>query len=304
MTNTKNIIHQLKQLSSEQQNPATLDIDLLSTLEIVEKINHEDSKVSQAIKKILPELAEAVDLIVQSFQQKGRLIYLGAGTSGRLAVLDAVECVPTFGVSDDQVIGLLAGGKQAMFKAQEGAEDDAEAAAEDLKKIAFSDKDILVAITASGRTPYVIGAMQYAKTINAKCIALSCNANAAIAAYADIALLPVVGAEVLAGSTRMKSATAQKMVLNILSTASMIRLGKCYQNLMVDLQANNQKLFARGLAIIMQVTGVEQAVAEKTLKQAGMQVKLALLMLLTGKDAKAAQQLLTENHGFLRRAQS
>lgn len=297
------LLKQLNQLTSENQNPNTLDIDLLNSLEIVKKINQEDHKVSLAVEKILHEIAKTVDWTVSAFNNGGRLVFMGAGTSGRLGVLDAVECIPTFSIEQGEVIGLIAGGEAAMFKAQEGAEDSMEAGQTDLKKINLTSKDILVGIAASGRTPYVIGGLTYAQKLGVKRIALSCNANAEICQYADISLLPIVGPEVLAGSTRMKSATAQKMVLNMLTTASMIRLGKTYQNLMVDVKATNQKLYARSLKMIMQITGVEQPIAEAALEQADNQVKLATLMLLTGKDAKSAELLLNRNQGFLRKAQ-
>jgi len=297
--NHSNLINSLSSLVSEEQNPDTLDIDQLSTLEVVKKINQQDECVSLAIKEILPALAESVDLIVTAFRNGGRLIYQGAGTSGRLGVLDAVECVPTFSVDEGLIVGLMAGGESAMFKAKEGIEDKESEGVNDLKAINLNDKDVLVGIAASGRTPYVIGGLKYANQIGAKTIALSCNGNAEIARYAQISLLPIVGPEVLAGSTRLKSGSAQKMVLNILSTASMIRIGKSYKNLMVDLRATNKKLVARGTRMIMQVTGVEQSIAEETLALADNQVKLALVMILKGVTAKDAKELLSDSDGFL-----
>ncbi len=288
-------------LISEKQNPNTLDIDLLSSLEIVTKINQEDHQVSLAIEEILPHVAEAVDLIVDSFKKQGRLIYIGAGTSGRLGILDAVECVPTFNTPPEQVIGLIAGGEKAMFVAQEGAEDNPKAGADDLKKVNLTAHDIVVGLAASGRTPYVIGALEYAKQLGAKTISISCNPNAEIARESDIALLPVVGPEALTGSTRMKAGSAQKMLLNMLTTASMIRLGKTYGNLMVDLRPTNQKLYARSINMIMQATSVDQVAAEKALEESGKQVKLAILMLLTGRDAESAKALLEGANGFLRK---
>jgi len=296
------LISELGELVSENQNPDTLDIDLLSTLDIVKKLNQQDHLVSQAINKILPEIAQAVDCIVTAFKQGGRLIYLGAGTSGRLGILDAVECVPTFGIDDDMVVGVIAGGEPAMFKAQEGCEDSQSAGVEDLKAINFSNKDLLVGIAASGRTPYVIGGLKYAKQIGATRVAISCNPKAEIAQYADVALLAIVGAEALSGSTRMKSGSAQKMLLNILSTASMIRIGKSYQNLMVDVKASNQKLYARGVRMVMQITGVEQQKAEQALDSADKQVKIAVLMLLADVDCDTAIKLLERADGFLRKA--
>jgi len=296
------LISELAELVSENQNPDTMDIDLLSTLDVVTKLNQQDHLVSQAVSKILPEIAKAVDCIVNTFKRGGRLIYLGAGTSGRLGVLDAVECVPTFGVDEGLIVGVIAGGESAMFKSQEGIEDRQSSGVEDLKKIDFSSKDILVGIAASGRTPYVIGGLKYAGELGAKRIAISCNPKAAIAQYADVVLLAIVGAEALTGSTRMKSGTAQKMLLNILSTASMIRIGKTYKNLMIDVKTTNQKLYARGVRMVMQITGVEQFKAEQTLNLADKQVKLAVLMLLAEINAEKAKQLLINADGFLRKA--
>ena len=296
------LIQKLNQLLSEEQNPQTLDIDELSSLGIVQKINQQDQRVAESIKLILPHIAEAVDLIVEAFKQGGRLIYTGAGTSGRLGVLDAVECVPTFSVPAQQVVALIAGGQEAMFEAQEGVEDSPQCGQNDLKAIALNDKDIVVGIAASGRTPYVIGALDYAAKVGATRIALSCNPNAEIIQYAEVALLPIVGPEALTGSTRMKSGSAQKMVLNMLSTASMIRSGKSFQNLMVDLKASNEKLVARGTNMIMQITDCDQITAEKTLKQAKGQVKVAILMILNQLDFKAALDLLQANDGFLKQA--
>jgi len=297
--NNSNLINCLSSLVSEEPNPATLDIDQLSTFELVTKINQQDELVSLAIKRILPSLAEAVDLIVEGFQNGGRLIYQGAGTSGRLGVLDAVECVPTFSVDEGMVVGVMAGGEAAMFKAKEGIEDQESEGVADLKRINLTEKDVLVGIAASGRTPYVKGGLKYANQIGATTIALSCNANAEIAKFAKLSLLPIVGPEVLAGSTRLKSGTAQKMALNILSTASMIRIGKSYKNLMVDLRATNEKLVARGTRMIMQVTGVELSVAEEALALADNQVKLALVMILKEVTAEEAKVLLSDADGFL-----
>ncbi len=296
------LIELLNTMVSEDQNPDTLDIDCLPSVAIATKINHQDQLVAQAIEKILPAVGLAVDMIVNGFKQQGRLIYVGAGTSGRLGVLDAVECIPTFGIEEGMVIGLIAGGEQAMFRAVEGAEDNRTAGVDDLKAIKLNRQDVVVGIAASGRTPYVVAALEYANQIGAATIALSCNPVAEIGRLSQIALLPVVGPEPLTGSTRMKSGSAQKMVLNILTTASMIRLGKSYQNLMVDLKATNQKLVARGTRMIMQVTGVDQSLAETTLKQADNQVKLAILMLLKQIDRETASQRLIESDGFLRKA--
>lgn len=301
MTNDA-LLSALSHLISEGRNPDTMDIDLLSAQEIVERLNQQDKHVPLAVEKVLPEIALAVDRITYAFKHGGRLIYIGAGTSGRLGVLDASECPPTFGVSDQMVIGLIAGGKEAMFSAKEGAEDCAELGIQDLKSIHFTDQDVVVGIAASGRTPYVIGALEYANDLGATTIALSCNPDSSIAELAQIAISPVVGPEALTGSTRLKSGTAQKLVLNMLTTASMIRLGKSYQNLMVDVKATNRKLIARAVRIVMQATDCERAEAEYLLAQSNNNVKVAILMHLTGLSYAEAMDKLTESDGFLRRA--
>ncbi|MCR9420470.1 N-acetylmuramic acid 6-phosphate etherase [Vibrio sp. RM-69-4] len=301
MTNDA-LLSALSHLISEGRNPDTMDIDLLSAQEIVERLNQQDKHVPLAVEKVLPEIALAVDRVTYAFKHGGRLIYIGAGTSGRLGVLDASECPPTFGVSDQMVIGLIAGGKEAMFSAKEGAEDCAELGIQDLKSIHFTDQDVVVGIAASGRTPYVIGALEYANDLGATTIALSCNPDSPIAELAQIAISPVVGPEALTGSTRLKSGTAQKLVLNMLTTASMIRLGKSYQNLMVDVKATNRKLIARAVRIVMQATDCERAEAEYLLAQSNNNVKVAILMHLTGLSYAEAMDKLTESDGFLRRA--
>ncbi len=298
----ESLINQLANLISENQNPDTLNIDQVSTEDVVKQINQQDHKVAKAIKKIIPQIAQSVDVIVNAFNQGGRLIYLGAGTSGRIGVLDAVECVPTFGIEHGIVIGLMAGGKSAMYQAKEGIEDQFDEGEKDLISIELKSEDVVVGIAASGRTPYVIGALDYAQKIGAKTIALSCNPKAEIADHAQIPLLPIVGPEALTGSTRMKSGTAQKMVLNILSTASMIRVGKSYHNLMVDVKATNEKLHARGTRMLMQVTGLAEQNAIEILISAGGLVKLAILMALSGKNAEDATQALNDANGFLRKA--
>ncbi|HDZ9288825.1 TPA: N-acetylmuramic acid 6-phosphate etherase [Vibrio cholerae] len=301
MTNDA-LIAALSHLVSEGRNPDTMDIDLLSSQEIVERLNQQDKQVPLAVEAVLPQIAQALDKITAAFKQGGRLIYLGAGTSGRLGVLDASECPPTFGVSDQMVIGLIAGGKEAMFTAQEGAEDNATLGAHDLQQIDFSSKDVLVGIAASGRTPYVIGALEYANDLGATTIALSCNPDSPIAEIAQIAISPVVGPEALTGSTRLKSGTAQKLVLNMLTTASMIRLGKSYQNLMVDVRATNRKLIARAVRIVMQATDCQREEAEALLKESHNNAKLAILMHLTGMNYEQATAKLSQSDGFLRRA--
>ena len=296
------LIANLKSLVSESQNQATLGIDLLDSQAIVELINAEDRRVTEAIAEQLNQVAAAVDLIVSRLKSGGRLIYTGAGTSGRMGVLDAVECVPTFGVGDDTVTAVMAGGEAAMFRAQEGAEDNADAGRYDLQQIDLCPEDIVVGIAASGRTPYVIGALAYAQSIAAATVSLSCNHNAPINAGVDVAIAPIVGPEVVAGSTRMKAGTAQKLVLNMLSTAAMIRLGKTYHNFMVDLKTTNEKLLARGTRMVMEITGVSQEQAEQTLQLAEQSVKTAIYMLLADTDKPQADQDLRKADGFLRQA--
>ncbi len=301
MTNDA-LIAALSQLVSEGRNPETMDIDLLPSLDIVERINQQDKLVPLAVEKVLPEIALAVDKITAAFKVGGRLVYMGAGTSGRLGVLDASECPPTFGVSDQMVVGLIAGGPEAILKAKEGAEDSPSLGEHDLKNIKFNSKDVVVGIAASGRTPYVIGGLEYAKKIGATTIALSCNPDSPIADIADIAISPVVGPEALTGSTRLKSGTAQKLVLNMLTTASMIRIGKSYQNLMVDVKATNEKLVARAARIVRQATDCSEEQATQVLKQTDYEVKLAILMILTDLDVDTARQQLADKDGFLRKA--
>ncbi len=301
MTNDA-LLTALSHLVSEGRNPETMDIDLLSSREIVQRLNQQDKLVPYVVEKVLPDIAQAVDVITDAFKQGGRLIYVGAGTSGRLGVLDACECPPTFGVSDQMVIGLIAGGKEAMFTAQEGAEDSAELGEKDLKAIHFQQHDVLVGIAASGRTPYVIGALHYAKAIGASTVAVSCNPGSPIAEMADIAISPVVGPEALTGSTRLKSGTAQKLILNMLTTASMIRLGKSYQNLMVDVKATNKKLVARAVRIVMQATDCDKQTAETLLEQSNYNAKVAILMQLAGISCLEATERLSKSDGFLRKA--
>ena len=302
MKKQSELIDELKTITTEGQNPDTLDIDILDVTGVLEKINNEDQKIAGIVKLIIPEIAKAVDKIVDAFAQGGRLIYIGAGTSGRLGVLDAVECPPTFSVSDQQVLGIIAGGDKAIKKAVEGAEDSKTLAIDDLKAAKLTAKDVLVGIAASGRTPYVISAMNYGKTIGATVVGLSCSYNKKFAQANDINLCAVVGAEALTGSTRMKSGTAQKLILNMLSTASMIRSGKSYRNLMIDVSASNEKLYARAVRIVMQATECDFATAELALKQANNQTKLASLMVLTGLDSTQAKAALTSTKGFLRKA--
>lgn len=296
------LISELENLVSEGRNPRTMDLDLLSTSEILDKINFEDAGVPAAVRIVIPEITSAVDRIVAAFRSGARLIYMGAGTSGRLGVLDASECPPTFGVSDEMVVGLIAGGPQALFKSIEGAEDDPQHGEDQLREINLSPDDVVVGIAVSGRTPYVIGGLNFAKKTGATTIALSCNPASIIADIADIAISPLVGPEVLTGSTRLKSGTAQKLVLNMLTTASMIGIGKSYQNLMVDVSASNKKLLARASRIVMQATDCTAARAREVLDQTENNVKPAILMVLTGMDAEAARTALSDADGFLRTA--
>lgn len=292
----------IRSLTSEQRNQASANLDQLSTIELVELLNKEDQKVALAIQPILPAIASAIDVIASALQLGGRLIYIGAGTSGRLGILDASECPPTFGVDSQIVQGIIAGGQQAMFSAQEGAEDDVNAGKNDLTAIELTPQDVVVGIAASGRTPYVIGALNYANELGCQTIAISCNAQSAIAQLADIELTAIVGPEVLTGSSRMKAGTAQKLLLNMLSTGAMIKVGKVYQNLMVDVKASNDKLIERSENIIIEVTGVERQRAKQLLQQANQHVKTAIVMELTGLDYTGAKNKLAEHKGFLRAA--
>ena len=298
----ENLLQTLSTLITEQRNPNSMNVDSLSALEIVQLMNDEDKQVPLAIEKCLPQIAQAVERIVAAFQKGGRLVYIGAGTSGRLGVLDASECPPTFGVSPEMVKGIIAGGERALRHPIEGAEDSKAQSVIDLQTIQFSSKDVLVGIAASGRTPYVIGALEYAKSLGSVTVSIASNPNSAMANIVDIAIDTVVGPEVLTGSSRLKSGTAQKLVLNMLTTASMILMGKCYQNLMVDVQASNEKLKARAIRIVMQATDCDKALAEETLKQADQNAKLAIMMILSGLDRAQAEDLLEKHQGKLQLA--
>jgi len=289
-------------LVSETRNPATMGLDEMSTLEMVSCFNREDRKVPEAIEKVLPAIAQAVDLAAAALKAGGRLIYLGAGTSGRLGVLDASECPPTFGVPHGMVIGLIAGGPGALLKAVEGAEDDAALGEADLVALDLTATDMVVGLAASGRTPYVIGALRYARQLGCATAAISCNPDSPIAHEAQVAISPVVGPEALTGSTRLKSGTAQKLVLNMLSTGAMVKLGKVYETLMVDVKATNVKLVDRACRIVVEATGAERSQAEAALPQTGFEVKPAILMILAGIDAQEAQQRLQQHDGYLRAA--
>lgn len=279
-------------IQTEDRNENTANIDSLTTLEMVRLINQEDKKVAFAVEAELKHIAAAVDVIARQLKLGGRLIYSGCGTSGRLGVLDAAECPPTYSTDPGQVIGLIAGGSEAMFHAVEGAEDDGCMGAGDLKAIGFNSKDVLVGIAASGRTPYVLGAMKYARACGASVIGISCSHQSDVEKAADIAITPIPGPEVIAGSTRMKSATAQKMILNMLSTGAMVKLGKVYGNLMVDVKASNQKLIHRCRHIVSEATGVTEEQAAQVLEQCEYRPKVAIIMLLCQVSAAQARQLL------------
>ncbi|MDP1730586.1 MAG: N-acetylmuramic acid 6-phosphate etherase [Devosia sp.] len=296
------LISELERLVSEGRNPKTFDIDLLPTVDILSRINEEDQSVPIAVGKVIPEIALAVERIVCAFQKGARLVYMGAGTSGRLGVLDASECPPTFGVPEGMVLGLIAGGRDALVRAAEGAEDEPQEGVKALQDIRLTADDVVVGIAVSGRTPYVIGGLRYAKQVGATTVALSCNHASIIGGIADIAISPVVGPEVLTGSTRLKAGTAQKLVLNMLTTASMIRIGKSYQNLMVDVHPSNKKLVARASRIVMQATDCTAEQARQALDQTENDVKLAILITITGMEAKEARKALLNAGGFLRTA--
>ena len=289
----------LTTMITESRNQASLTIDQLTTIDMLKVINEEDKKVAFAVEKQLPQIAQAVDKIVEAFQQQGRLIYIGAGTSGRLGILDASECPPTYGTPAEQIMGIIAGGTPAIFKAVENAEDKPEQGQADLQSIQFNYKDILVGIAASGRTPYVIGAMEYAKSQAATVISLCCNPNAPMIGLADIAITPIVGAEVITGSSRMKAGTAQKLVLNMLTTASMIKIGKVFSNLMVDVEASNAKLIERQIQIVIEATSCSRQQAINALEQCNRQCKTAIIMLLMQISAEQAMALLNENRGMI-----
>ena len=300
--NKNALLQQLNQLITEQRNLNSMQLDSLSAQELVALINREDQQVALAVEKCLPQIASAVEKIVAAFEHGGRLVYVGAGTSGRLGVLDASECPPTYGVKPEMVVGLIAGGDHALRHPIEGAEDNMQQGQADLEEIGFSAQDVLVGIAASGRTPYVLGALNYAKQLGATTVSIASNPNSKMAEVADIAIETVVGPEVLTGSSRMKSGTAQKLVLNMLTTASMVLIGKCYQNLMVDVQASNEKLKVRALKIVMEATECDNETAANVLAKANGQVKLAILMQLSGLDALEAQSLLDKSNGKLRQA--
>ena len=295
-------IKKLSTLVTEGRNENTMDIDNVSTLKIIELINEEDKLVALAVEEAKESIAESVDIITKRLSSGGRLIYIGAGTSGRLGILDASECPPTYGVSPDLVQGLIAGGYTAILKAVEGAEDDLNLCKNDLIEKKLNKYDVVCGIAASGRTPYVIGGMNYAKSVGAAVICITMNADSEMAKLADVAISVVVGPEVIMGSTRMKAGTAQKLVLNMLTTASMIKLGKVYSNLMVDVKSSNEKLIARAKRIVMLATGVDEEHATSILGQTHFDVKLSILMIKSKLEKDEAEKLLIENSGYVKKA--
>lgn len=284
-------------IKTEERNERTARIDALSTIDMIRLINDEDKKVALAVEKEAEHIAAAVDVIAAQLEAGGRLIYCGCGTSGRLGVLDAVECPPTYSTDPDMVVGLIAGGYNAMFRAVEGAEDDASLGGKDLREIGFCARDVLVGIAASGRTPYVLGAMAYAKSVGARVIGVTCCPGSPVTEAAGIAIAPAPGPEVVTGSTRMKSGTAQKMVLNMLSTGAMIKLGKVYGNLMVDVKPSNEKLVCRCRRIVCAAAEVDEEAARAALERCGYRPKTAIVMLRLGVDAEQARELLERSGG-------
>ena len=282
----------LDKMTTETRNPSTVELDTMSPLEVISVMNREDAKVPEAIKPVLPQIAQIVEWAIQAVEAGGRVFYMGAGTSGRLGVLDAAECPPTFGVSDDVIIGLIAGGDKAFLKAVEGAEDSRELGREDLESRKLTQNDLVIGIAASGRTPYVLGALDYAKEVGCHTAAISCNAGCAIGQAAEVAVEAVVGPEVLTGSTRLKAGTAQKLILNMISTATMVGVGKTYQNLMVDVMQTNEKLRRRAEKIVTEATGVSQEEARKNIDLAGGSAKTAITMILAGCGVEEARARL------------
>lgn len=310
MSKSKSLFEQLTSIATEQRNPASMDIDARTVPEILRILNDEDKRVAPAVETQLEYIGQAVELVVHAFKNGGRLIYAGAGTSGRLGVLDAVECPPTFGTDPEMIQGMIAGGDRAMFRAQEGAEDKEENGAKEVDAVGVGPKDVVCGIAASLRTPYVIGAVKRAKERGAKTLYVTTNPRekvystdfAELAKAIDVAICPVVGPEVIMGSTRMKSGTAQKIVLNMITTSAMIRLGKVYENMMIDLQMTNQKLRERAKRVVMIITGISYDEAADVLEKAGGHVKTALVMIKAGVTAEAARDRLRKAEGFVRAA--
>lgn len=299
---SRKVFQEISRALTEQRHPKSYKLDTLSTLQILKLINSEDRKPALAVQRELPQIAEVVEIVVNVFKGGGRLFYIGAGTSGRLGVLDAAECPPTFGTDPKMIQGIIAGGYRTLIRSREGVEDDSKAGAKDLKKVELTKKDVVVGIAASKRTPYVLGALQYAKNIGSSTVFIYCNPNFRASFKADVEICPKVGPEVITGSTRMKAGTAQKMVLNLISTTAMLKLGKIYENLMVDLQATSQKLVERSKRTIILVTGVNYRTAGKYLRLSGGSVKTALVMILGNCTRKEAEQKLKRVGGFVRKA--
>lgn len=292
----------LNKLITEEINENTQSIDKVSTLEMIKMINEEDKKVALAIEEVLPKIAEAIDITAKKIYEGGRLIYIGAGTSGRIGILDASECPPTFGVDPYLVQGLIAGGHRAIFEAVEGAEDSKELAKEDLKEIEFTSKDVLIGLAASGRTPYTIGGLEYANKLGSFTVGITCNPNSELSKVAQVSINPIVGPEVISGSTRLKAGTAQKMVLNMISTGVMVKLGKVYGNLMVDVKAQNAKLVERAKRLVVKATGTSIEEATKILEKTDYNVKLSILLIKTNLDLEKAIRILNNNKGYLSKA--
>ena len=290
----------LSKMTTEMRNPNTMNLDQMTPLEFVEVMNKEDAKVIEAVGRVLPEIAEVITQTTKALRKGGRIIYMGAGTSGRLGVLDAVECPPTFGVAPEVVVGLIAGGEKAFVKAVEGAEDSPILGAEDLKNLGLNENDMVIGIAASGRTPYVIHGLRYARSIGVKTAIIACNKNSEMSKEADFAIEPVSGPEVLTGSTRLKAGTAQKLVLNMISTGTMIGVGKAYENLMVDVMQSNEKLRIRAENIVMDATECKRQITRDKIDQADGSVKLAVVMILLKTDVDGARQKLKETNGHIR----
>ena len=292
----------LKNMSTETRNQNTMNLDIMTPLEVVTVMNQEDAKVPEAIKPALPNIAQCVTWAIESIETGGRIVYMGAGTSGRLGVLDAVECPPTFGVAPEVVVGLIAGGEKAFVKAVEGAEDSRQLGHDDLVNIGLQKRDIVIGIAASGRTPYVLGGLAYAQEVGCHTVGISCNPGSAVGAAAELAIEVVPGPEVLTGSTRLKSGTCQKLILNMISTATMVGAGKAYQNLMVDVMQTNEKLVVRAQNIVMEATGCDRETAREKIGLAGGNAKTAITMILADCDAEEAKARLAKANGHVREA--
>jgi N-acetylmuramic acid 6-phosphate etherase len=310
LSTEREIFSQLQTLTTEQRNKASMDIDSRSVEEILVLINQEDKRVAFAVETQMPYIAQAVELVVETLRNEGRLLYIGAGTSGRLGVLDAVECPPTFGTNPEQIQGLIAGGEKAMFRAQEGAEDHEKNGVHDIDTHAITNNDVVCGIAASLRTPYVVGAVKRAKQLGAHTLYITTNPRSNfslpefsdIASAIDVAICPEVGPEIIMGSTRMKSGTAQKLVLNMITTTAMIRMGKVYENMMIDLQMTNMKLRERAKRIVMVITGVSYDEATEALTKSNFQVKTTLVAIKAGVTPEEARQRLKKSSGFVRAA--